>query len=72
MEHEDKTEEIKHLIGILVKIRINNNRLLEQIEKCILDVYDTGCGKQYVEQYASIVERTENISRILRELYEKL
>lgn len=72
--HEDyrKSDEIKQIIQVLTKLRINNNRLLEQIEKCILDLHDTGCAKQYVEQYANIVERTENITKLLRKLHEML
>lgn len=68
----DRIDEIKRIIQILTKLRVNNNRLLEQIEKCILDLHDTGCAKQYVEQYANIIERTENISKLLRKLHEML
>lgn len=68
----DRIDEIKRTIQVLTKLRINNNRLLEQIEKCILDLHDTGCAKPYVEQYANIIERTENISMLLRKLHEML
>lgn len=68
----DRIDEIKRTIQVLAKLRINNNRLLEQIEKCILDLHDTGCAKPYVEQYANIIERTEKISMLLRKLHEML